>query len=313
MTSLHVSVVITAFAEDRYIDVNEAIESVLLGSYRYRDVTVVVDGNYALYDRLNARWDVDDVTILLNGEILGAAASRNAAVETVNGDIVAFMDDDAVADPDWLQELVGPYEMDDAVAVGGRMAPLWIAGKPDYLPAEFYWLVGVTYRGFPDERTEVRNTFASNLSFDLETFETLGGFNTNIGPTGESLLQSAETELCARLNEVTGRGVIYNPDAVVSHKIYKHRTSPWFLLRRAFWQGVSKRGMQKFSDVEFSSESSFLHLILKLSIPERLVGSIHGPHRENLFQLVFIIVATTAVGIGYVWGFVVFAGEHQEI
>ena len=51
----------------------------------------------------------------------------------------------------------------------------WVDGKADYIPEEFYFLIGVTHRGFPTEEREVINTFGANLSFKREAFLKLGG------------------------------------------------------------------------------------------------------------------------------------------
>jgi glycosyltransferase involved in cell wall biosynthesis len=301
-------VIITAYDPDRYEDVVEAVESVLAGAYPHRNVIVVVDGPRSLHNRLKEFWDREDVTVLWNEENLGAAQSRNRAVEHSQADIVAFMDDDAVADEAWLAELIKCYVKDDALAAGGKMTPIWVEDKPEFLPEEFYWLIGVTYRGFPNKYTEVRNTFASNLSFDRETFDRLDGFNPNVGPTGESLLQSAETELCARLRRETGEGVLYNPDARVGHKVFAFRTDPVFLLRRAFWQGVSKRGMEKYAEADLGAESDFLSLLFTRSIPERFYSLLFGDRRRALSQLIFLLLGTVCVGGGYLWGWIRFAG-----
>lgn len=300
----HITVIITAYDPDRFADINGGVESILTGRYENRDIIVIVDGRQQLANRLEERWeDEANVTIMCNDKNVGAAKSRNKAVRQASGDIVAFFDDDAVADESWLRELVRCYTDHDAVAAGGKMEPIWIVGKPQFLPAEFYWLIGVTYTGFPEKMTEVRNTFASNLSVRKSTFEDIGGFNPEIGPKGESLLQSAETDLCGRLAAETGHGVLYNPDAKVGHKIYEFRTDPIFLFKRAFWQGVSKRGMQVYSDANLKSETNFLKQILFLSIPNRAKEIIIGNRIEGLKQIVFLILATTLVGFGYLYGF----------
>lgn len=305
--SPHVTVVITAYDPSRYEDINEGINSILTGNYNNRDIIVVVDGRESLATRLKSHWEEhSDIIVICNDENLGAARSRNRAVERADGEVVAFFDDDAVADEQWLNELVRCYTEYDAVAAGGQMTPIWLAGQPSFLPAEFYWLIGVTYAGFPDEVTEVRNTFASNLSFRKSTFEALGGFNPDIGPKGGSLLQSAETDLCARLAEETGEQVLYNPAAKVGHKIYQYRTDPLFLLRRAFWQGVSKRGMQMYSDSSLDSESDFLRQLVSESIPARLKRVVSGERWTAALELLFLLLATASVGSGYVYGFIKF-------
>jgi GT2 family glycosyltransferase len=297
-----VSVIITAYDQDRYSDINDAVNSVLDGTYPHRDIIIVVDGNKSLASLLENEWKRDEVSILLNTENLGAAESRNRAVEQATGEIVAFMDDDAVADNQWLAEIVRCYEEYPVVSVGGKMTPIWIEDEPTFLPEEFYWLIGVTYRGFPDEVTEVRNTFASNITFDREVFDRLGGFNPNVGPKGDSLLQSAETEFCVQLRDKTGKGVLYNPDAQVGHKIFQFRTNPIFLLRRAFWQGVSKYGIRKYVEASLDTESEFITTLLFCSIPERINMLIQEDRWRGFSQLSFLILATIAVAGGYLYG-----------
>jgi GT2 family glycosyltransferase len=216
---------------------------------------------------------------------------------------VAFIDDDAVADPEWIERLVGAYRDHDAIAAGGRMTPAWVAGKPDFLPAEFYWLVGVTHRGFADGPGEVRNTFGSNISFRREVFLDLGGFETDIGGRqGDANLQGGETELCARMRDVYGHGVYYVPEAEVAHKVFEYRTDPWWLLDRAFWQGYSKRGMEQFVPSAGDAESDFLTRLVGEFLPARLKGLLGGPSLAALAQLCWLLLLTGTVGAGYLYG-----------
>jgi hypothetical protein len=174
-----------------------------------------------------------------------------------------------------------------------------VAGKPNYLPAEFYWLVGVTYRGFAEEVTEVRNTFSSNLSFRREVMLDLGGFQSNMGKQGSNDLQGAETELCARMREEHGRGVVYNPEAMVAHKVFDYRTEPAWLVERAFWQGYSKQVMQTVRPGSTDRESKFLFQLISEFIPERTKRLVNQPSIPNLLQLIMIAILTSAVGAGY--------------
>lgn len=311
--SPHITVIITAYDPDLLEEVVEAVRSVLRGTYESRDVIVAVDGTVSLAEKLEEKFaHLPDVEILLNRQNIGAAASRNRAVESACGGIVAFMDDDAIADERWLEELSRCYTEHNTLAAGGKVEAIWLEAEPDFLPEEYYWLIGVTYRGFPEELTEVRNTFASNLSVDRLVFQDLGGFNPNIGPTGASLLQSAETEFCARLKAKTGSGVLYNPDAVMGHKIFPFRTGPIFLLRRAFWQGVSKRGVEVYAETDLATESAFIGFLLKQALPERCWGIINGRRRKNAQQLLFLLLATVCVGLGYLWGRIKFPRRPRK-
>jgi len=301
---MHVSVVVCTHTTERVPDLREAVESVLGGSYDERDVVVVSDGSPAVAGRVRERYgDREDVTVHELPENRGLLAARNAGAEVADGDVVAFIDDDAVADEDWLTELVAAYERHDVPAAGGRMTPLWVAGEPAYLPEEFYWLVGVTHRGFADGPGEVRNTNGSNISFRREVFLDLGGFDTDlVGRKGDNKLQGGETELCARLQEAYGRGVWYTPDARVAHKVFRYRIRPGWLVERAFWQGYSKRAMETLVPGATGEEQEFLRYLLTGSVPDRFRGLVDRRSTAALLQLVMLFVFTGVVGAGYLYG-----------
>ena len=61
--------------------------------------------------------------MILNEKNLGLSESRNKGIKGAKGDIIAFFDDDAVADVDWLKELERMYMEYDAIAVGGKLLP----------------------------------------------------------------------------------------------------------------------------------------------------------------------------------------------
>jgi hypothetical protein len=183
------------------------------------------------------------------------------------------------------------------------MVPEWVVGKPRFLPEEFYFLVGVTHRGFAEGPGEVRNTFGSNISFRADVFEELGGFDTNVGGRkGDKHLQGGETELCARLREEYGVGVEYNPEAEVAHKVFDYRTDPVWLVKRAFWQGYSKRGMEVFVPESTGEEGEFLGDLLFRFVPGRVRGLVEEFSTAKLLQLLMLVVLTGAVGLGYLYG-----------
>jgi len=306
---MRVSVIICEHTLDRYQDCVEAADSVLQQTYDDVELVLVSDGNEQVYDRFEREFgDRDDSKIHCNDENRGLLESRNKGAEIATGELVAFLDDDAIADEQWVEELVKIYEERDCPAVGGRMTPAWIAGKPQFLPAEFYWLIGVTNRGFGpngDETAagEVRNTFGSNISFKREVFLDLGGFESDIGGRkGDKNLQGGETELCARLQDEIGYGVYYNPDARVAHKVFDYRTDPKWLLNRAFWQGYSKRGMEVLVARSSETESAFLKDLFFNHTPNRLKALFLSPSTSKILQLMMLFIFTGMVGAGYLYG-----------
>ncbi|WP_247731621.1 glycosyltransferase [Halovivax limisalsi] len=299
---MDVSVVICTYSPSLYEDFCEAIESVLDQEYESVEVIAVVDGSDRVCEWARDDWgDTDRVLVHCNEKNVGLSASRNVGISLASGDVVAFMDDDAVAEPDWIAELVSVYRDRDVESVGGRMAPLWVAGKPTFLPEEFYWLVGVTHRGFPDAGP-VRNTFGSNISFRTSVFERIGGFDESLGRIGDKQGQGEETDLATRLRTELGGTVYYNPDAVVGHKIYEHRTDWRWLLNRAFQQGRSKYELSRSTPELGSDEGAFLRQLFVDFVPRRVM-TLHRPPRWNrLQQLLFLLLLTATVGAGYLTG-----------
>lgn len=297
---MKVSVVICTYSLEIYDAFTEAVESVLTQTYDDVELIVVVDGNQSLYDRIVE--DYDSVTVHLNKKNVGLSESRNRGVERASGDVIAFLDDDAVADKRWVEELVSVYENRDAIAVGGKMVGQWVAGKPSFLPEEFYWLVGVTHRGFAEPGQEVRNTFGSNISFRREVFEEIGEFDPELGRRGSLNIQAEETIFCVRMRKQYGHGVVYNPDAVVAHKVFDYRTEPKWLLGRAFWQGYSKRVMGQLIEEGSDDETAFLKQLLGEFIPSRLRNLIRSPTVPAALQLLAVGMFTAVVGAGYGYG-----------
>ncbi|PSQ10001.1 glycosyl transferase family A [Halobacteriales archaeon QS_5_70_15] len=308
---MRVSVVLCTHTMDRYDGLAEAAGSVLDQTHDDVELVLVSDGDPAVHERMVADFGgrPDVRTHLMDGNV-GLLGARNAGAEVATGDVVAFMDDDAVADGRWIDRLVAAYEERDRVAVGGRMNPAWLDGRPSFLPEEFYWIVGVTHRGFgpggdPDREGEVRNTNGSNISFRREVFLDLGGFDTDIGGRkGDNHLQGGETELCARLWNGYGEGVWYVPDAEVAHKVFDYRTDPRWIAERAFWQGYSKRGMQKFTAESAGEEGAFLGRLLREYVPARLSRLLRRPSWEGVEQFLAVFVLTALVGVGYLYGVV---------
>lgn len=304
---MKVSVVICTYSEDLYEHFQEAVESVLEQTYDDIELVLVSDGNEAVYQRMCEEYgDRSDTIVSRTEENVGISAARNHGIDLATGEVVAQIDDDAVADPEWIEELVKTYKETDALAVGGRMEGRWLAEKPWYLPEEFYWLVGVTYPGFAEAGEEVRNTFESNMSFKRDVFLELGGYDTNFGPDAESYSHSEGAEIGARLQAEYGRGVVYNPDAVVEHKVFEERIKAPHLLKRAFQQGVSKRRMERQLPTEGGNEeSAYLTRLFTEGIPRRGKQVIRSRSIVPIGEIVMLVLFTVTVGVGYLYAMLV--------
>ena len=301
-----VSAIVCTHSLDNYPNLVEAVDSLLSQTHTEMEVIIAVDGNAELYERVLAYYSGNmTVSVLLLKESVGVSGARNAGIKAAKGDIIAFIDDDATAEKGWIENLLSTYLEYDAAAVGGKVLPVWLGDKPDYLPEELYWLVGITHEGFAEEKVvEVRNTFGPNMSFKKEVFQKAGMFNENLGfaRKGTSYIQAEEPEFALRMRRELGKGVIYNPKAVVYHKIPPAKAKVGLLLKRAFYQGYSKALLKKLSISADSvaTERSYLKALLLEYIPGRLKRFYR---LTELKKILMMFACIGAVGLGFVYGY----------
>ena len=234
-----VSVVICCYTMERWDRLLDVIESVRVQTVVPQEVFVVVDHNEDLYKRLIAT--IDDVRLVESSGPQGLSGARNTGVSLCTSDIVAFLDDDAEAAPDWLERLITYYDDPDVLAVGGRVEPVWESGRPAYFGEELDWIVGCSHRGMPRVASEVRNVIGANMSFRLEVLRQVGGFNLDLGRQGSNPLGCEETEICIRSRMGTpGSRIVYEPAALVRHHVPAHRGTFRYMLARSWSEGISK-------------------------------------------------------------------------
>ena len=130
--ALTMSVVICVYTLDRWDDMLAAVGSVASQTAPAEEIVVVVDYNPDLYDRL--RTALPAVTVVENRHEKGLSGGKNTGVEVTTADVVVFLDDDAVAHPDWLMHLRDAYTDDNIVGVGGTTLPLWDLGPASLVP-----------------------------------------------------------------------------------------------------------------------------------------------------------------------------------
>ncbi|MFI6550597.1 glycosyltransferase family 2 protein [Streptomyces prunicolor] len=247
MSSPDISVVICVYTEDRWEDILAAVSSVRAQSRPALETLLVVDHNPALLDRLTREYkDVEEtgeVRVLANAGPRGLSAGRNTGIAVSRGEVIAFLDDDAVAEREWLRYFAEAYTDPKVMAVGGRTMPIWASGRrPAWFPEEFDWVVGCTYRGLPPGLVQVRNVLGGNASFRRTAFDAAGGFATGIGRDGDKRpLGGEETELCIRLTRARPDAVLLIDDrAVIHHRVPAVREHFGYFRTRTYAEGLSK-------------------------------------------------------------------------
>jgi hypothetical protein len=216
---------------------------------------LVVDHNPGLLER--ARRSLANVTVVPNAQVRGLGGARNSGVLASRGDIVAFLDDDAVASPQWLAELLDAYDDPSVIGAGGSIHAAWAAGRPSWFPAEFDWVVGCSYEGMPRETAPVRNLIGCNMSFRREAFEALGGCRLGYG--------CDETEFCIRIRRQWPTKILRHvPAARVDHHVPAERGRWAHFRSRCYFEGGSKAVVSWLLSSSEGLESERVHALRTL-------------------------------------------------
>jgi glycosyltransferase involved in cell wall biosynthesis len=265
VSGMEVSVVICAHDLDRWEVLVAAVESVRAQRVGAAEIIVVVDHNPQLLDQ--ARRQLRDVTVLPNEGSPGISGARNTGVAAARGEVIAFLDDDAVATDDWIEQLRDGYRNPLVLAVGGTVEPLWSGIRPRWLPREFDWVVGCTYRGLPDSAAPVRNLIGCNMSFRRRVFEQAGGFRPELGRAGNDGIGCEETELCVRAGQRWPRqAILFKPEARVRHRIHDARMRWPYFRSRCFAEGRSKALLSSLVGTSDATASERRYVCRMLSV-----------------------------------------------
>lgn len=259
---IDISVVICTYTESRWEYLEMAVESLQRQNTQPLEIIVVVDYNVKLKERAQAFFP--GAVVVENRRERGLSGARNSGIAVARGTVIAFLDDDAVATPDWIGHLCAAYTDPNVIGVGGIIEPLWQAGRPAWFPAEFDWVVGCTYRGLPETAMPVRNLIGANMSFRRNIFDELGSFRLGYG--------CDETDFCIRVRQRWPEKVLlYNPPAKVIHQVPAGRANWGYFRARCYFEGGSKAVVSWLVGAQdgLSSERAYtLH-----TLP---IGIIHG-------------------------------------
>ena len=233
----------------------------------------------------------------------GLSTARNAGIKEARSEIIAFIDDDAIADKKWLEHHIMHYNDQEIIGVGGTIKAIWPTVRPIWFPEELDWIVGCSYKGLPIKETSIRNPIGCNMSFRKEAIEKVGYFKEGIGRYGKKLLGSEETELSIRIiNKLRNSKIIFDPKSIVYHKISNNRVNLKYFMRRSFYEGISKGIMTKKTinkSNSLTTENHYLKYLIFKSIPNRL-SQIY--RYKNISEFFSLILSISLVSIGFIFG-----------
>lgn len=242
MTNPKISAIICTHNRDNYL--GAAIDSLLMQDFDEFEVVVVDNGSsdrthQVVKDRL-----CDPHLKYVFEPVLGLSVARNTGARASKGEIIAYLDDDAVASASWLSILYQAYQDNEKLAIaGGKVTLLWPEGvtTPPWLSSGLSSNLGAYDLG--DTLVYINRPGLTprglNYSIRRSFLAQIGGFDPNLGRVGKNLLSNEElhtTELALKL----GWQVAYLPDALVAHNVAPERLNRQWFLRRGWWQGISE-------------------------------------------------------------------------
>lgn len=229
---MKISVIIPSYFKNSY---ERTLKSVLSQTHNNFEVLVVKngEGNKKYYSKGNLKiYEIPKP---------GLDNARNFGIRASTGDIIAFIDDDAVATKNWLSSIVKSHMQFSAPAIGGKVLPRWPKNKKPK------WIKGILldYLSILDKTSNTPNAVhpldwlaGTNITFKKYIFNKVGYFDENLDRKEFQLLSSGEVELCSRIRN-KGYQIIFDPSISVWHVIPESRLTPQYFIDRAYWQGVS--------------------------------------------------------------------------
>lgn len=266
MTEPFVSIIVCTY--NRRDLLNQCIESLFNQGYSKVNYEIIlVDSSIiGIDDLLNYFYDYAPCGFrYIRQANIGLSAARNIGINDAKGDIIAFIDDDAKADKDWLSNIVRAYDSPDIACVGGKVKPLTQKKFPAWLPNEFLYLLTILDFGNSKRQMNYPNyPCGTNISFRKDVFRNML-FSEKLGRKENLLLSNDETAICYAL-EKSRRKIVYDPDAVVYHFVDDLRLSKMFLRKRLYWQGLSDAILEKEIDNRIFSIKKTVRFLFRTPI-----------------------------------------------
>jgi len=235
-------------------------------------------------------------------EDTGLSHARNYGIIHSVGEVVAFLDDDALVCDNWCGEILEAFQRPEILVAGGKVVPHYPNGR---LPAWYDdklsgYLSCIDWGPRPRKLRPGEWIVGANMAFRRSVFDDYGLFNVELGRKGaSSLLSNDETAL---LEQVGMQRVLYCPAAAVRHVIPTDRiTTRWFR-RRVYWQAVSDMIAGHTKEAEAEMRAEYGRLISQLEAERRNLNALFfepESYEQFSIQLRAIYLAAVIFGSGH--------------
>ena len=239
-----ISVIIATFNRTKYLEI--CLKSVLANSYdRYEVIIVDQSKDNRTKELIDSKFSHYEKIRYLHTETIGLSHARNLGWKEAKGEIIAFVDDDAVPVRGWLEAYANAFsEIDPTPAiVGGKIEAIWEIPKPKWYPKEREFLlalydIGDEIKPFSEFELPIGANFAilRKIIKEFRGFDNRVGFNQS---RKKSMIAGEDTLIGLRIKDA-GHSIYYQPGAKVYHHISANKLSKIYFLRRHFWEGFTQ-------------------------------------------------------------------------
>lgn len=291
-----ISVVVCAFSTVRFNMTIDCIQSVINNTYKNYEIILVIDGNSELRQKMESKFKgMENIIIVENVKNEGPSVSRNLGVSYAKGDIIAFIDDDAIATPNWLEIILKNFlDYPEIYACGGKLIPVYNRYSKK-LPEELLWIVGCTYKGHPEKKQFVRNVISANMAVKKEVFDEIRFEKMFDGKNWKMEDTLLGIRLVLRYENV----ILYDPANTVYHNVPSDRTKLSYVHRRALSEGILKARLGDMIGRNFTDYKMFCQEHRYLSILARSIVKEFLNLRMRSFMLICIALLSTSIGFIY--------------
>ena len=294
--------VIATYTQRRWSWLEKAVESARRQIPAPDEVIICVDHNDDLVVQCNKRWchgagdGGGPPVIVVDNRYAGhLGAARTTATELARGEVLVFLDDDAVATEGWLSSMLTPLADPSVVAVGGAPIPNYSRPRPGWFPPEFDWIFGCAYRGLPKATAPVPRVIGATMAVRRADLMAIDGFRSDFHD---------DLDMSHRLlAHFPGSTIVYEPSAVVSHRVHEERLTWHYFWRRAFQVNRSKpKALRRMGGAgNLVAERAFARRALTTGVLTGLREFVSGD-LGGLQRVLALCAGLGCAGVGYAVG-----------
>ncbi|MDM9384894.1 glycosyltransferase [Chlorogloeopsis sp. ULAP01] len=257
MPDTQISAIICTHNRDTYL--GAAIDSLLSQDFVGDFDVIVVDNGSSDRTRCVVEQRASDSRLKYVFEpTVGLSVARNTGAKVTSSEILAYLDDDAVACRHWLQVLYCAYQNNPKLAIaGGKVSLLWSDGMqpPQWLSSGLAANLGAYDLGDSLVCIDQPGLTPRGLNYSIKRsfLKEIGGFDPHLGRVGTKLLSNEELQM-TEIALQQGWQVAYLPDAHVFHHVAPERLNRSWFLNRGWWQGISECYREQIAGIAITEQ-----------------------------------------------------------